>query len=174
MMMQMLAAGGMPLLTDDARPADIDNPRGYFEFEPAKRTARDAGWVAGAAGKAVKLVHLLLPDLPPGYDYRVLFMHRDRGEVLASQRAMLQRLDRRGADLPPERLAEVFSKQLQRVQDWIAQQPDVAALDVDYRSVLKSAAPEAGRINAFLGGGLDEAAMAAAVEPSLYRQRAAN
>jgi hypothetical protein len=173
MMMQMLAAGGMPVLTDSARPPDSDNPRGYFEFEPAKRTARDAGWVAGAAGKAVKLVHVLLPDLPRGYEYRVLFMHRDMGEVLASQRAMLERLHRSGADLTPARLAEVFSKQLWRVQDRIAQQPHVSALDVDYRRVIESAAAEARRINEFLGGGLDEARMTAAVDPSLYRQRGA-
>src|SRR5688572_22859307 len=140
MMMQMLAAGGMPVLTDNARAADADNPRGYLEFEAAKRTARDAAWVAGATGKAVKLVHLLLPDLPCGYEYRVLFMHRDMDEVLASQQAMLERLRRTGADLSPERLADVFSKQLRRVRDWIAKQPGVSALDVHYRQVIESAA----------------------------------
>ena len=61
MMMQMLAAGGMPVLTDGVRAADPDNPRGYFEFEPAKRTAADGAWVGEAVGKAVKLVHLLVP-----------------------------------------------------------------------------------------------------------------
>ncbi len=33
LMMQMLAAGGLPALTDGARAADADNPRGYLEFE---------------------------------------------------------------------------------------------------------------------------------------------
>jgi hypothetical protein len=171
MMMQMLAAGGMPVLTDGARPADTDNPRGYLEFEPAKRTARDAGWVAAAAGKAVKLVHLLLPDLPAGYQYRVLFMHRDMEEVLASQRAMLERLGRRGAELSPQRLAAAFSEQLRRVGDWIARQPHVSALDVEYHRVIESPSTEARRVNQFLGGSLDETKMAAAVDPSLYRRR---
>src|SRR5215212_2341111 len=108
MMMQMLAAGGMPVLAAAVRAPDADNPRGYLEFEAAKRTARDAAWVAGAAGKAVKLVHLLLPDLPQEHEYRVLFMRRDMDEVLASQRAMLARLRRTGADLSPERLADLF------------------------------------------------------------------
>jgi hypothetical protein len=173
MMMQMLAAGGMPVLTDNARAPDADNPRGYLEFEPAKRTARDARWIAGAAGKAVKLVHVLLPDLPPGCEYRVLFMHRDIGEVLASQRAMLDRLQRSGADMTPARLAEAFSKQLKRSRDWIARQAHVFVLDVHYRRVIESPATEAQRINEFLGGALDEANMAAAVDPILYRQRAA-
>jgi len=31
LMMQMLQAGGMPLLIDGLRPADADNPNGYWE-----------------------------------------------------------------------------------------------------------------------------------------------
>ena len=33
MMMQMLAAGGVPAFTDDHRPADASNERGYLEHE---------------------------------------------------------------------------------------------------------------------------------------------
>src|ERR1700761_7537403 len=55
MMMQMLAAGGMPILTDGIRTADEDNPRGYFEFEAVKRTKTDPSWVPTAVGKAVKI-----------------------------------------------------------------------------------------------------------------------
>ena len=167
-MMQMLAAGGMPVLTDQARGPDPDNPRGYFEFEPVKRTHADARWLAGAAGKAVKVVHLLLPDLPGGHEYRVMFMHRDVGEVLASQAAMLRRQGRRGADLGPEQLAEAFAGQLRRVRAWVAGQPHFAALDVDYRQVIDDPAAQAARVNDFLGGHLDEARMAAAVDPALF------
>ncbi len=41
LMMQMLEAGGMPVLTDDLREADEDNPRGYYELEAVKRTKDD-------------------------------------------------------------------------------------------------------------------------------------
>ncbi|MCA9511706.1 MAG: hypothetical protein KC560_13435, partial [Myxococcales bacterium] len=34
--MQMLAAGGVPLLVDDARPPDASNPRGYLEYAPVR------------------------------------------------------------------------------------------------------------------------------------------
>ena len=34
LMMQMLEAGGHPLLTDQVRGPDESNPRGYLEFEP--------------------------------------------------------------------------------------------------------------------------------------------
>src|SRR5205085_4489697 len=55
LMMQMLAAGGLAVLSDDVRQPDTDNPRGYFEYEPARRTAKDSRWVADAVGKVVKL-----------------------------------------------------------------------------------------------------------------------
>jgi hypothetical protein len=33
MMMRMLDAGGVPILSDGEREADIDNPKGYYELE---------------------------------------------------------------------------------------------------------------------------------------------
>lgn len=171
MMMQMLAAGGLPVLADDIRKPDPDNPRGYFEFEPARRTATDSRWVADAVGKAVKLVHLLVPHLPGGYSYRVIFMHRDMQEVLASQQAMLHRLGRREVDLAPARLAEVFASQLQRVRHWMAAQPHFCVADFDYRLIVEDPLAQSRNLNQFLGGRLDETLMAAAVNPALYRKR---
>src|SRR5438046_6429896 len=94
LMMQMLRAGGMPVRTDGFRKADEDNPRGYLEYEPVKRTREDSSWVSDAVGKAVKVVYLLLRDLPDGFDYRVILMRRSLREVLASQSAMLMRSGR--------------------------------------------------------------------------------
>ena len=36
-MMQMLEAGGMSIMTDGERGADIDNPKGYYEWEDIKK-----------------------------------------------------------------------------------------------------------------------------------------
>jgi len=41
LMMQALEAGGMPVLTDGIRKNDEDNPKGYYEFEPVKKTTTD-------------------------------------------------------------------------------------------------------------------------------------
>jgi hypothetical protein len=43
MLMQMLVAGGMPILTDRFREADEDNPKGYFELESVKAMFREQG-----------------------------------------------------------------------------------------------------------------------------------
>ena len=171
MMMQMIEAGGVAVLSDARRAADDDNPRGYYEYEPVKATRKDASWVADAAGKVVKVVHLLLMDLPGDHRYRVVFMRRPLEEVLKSQTAMLQRQGQAGANLSPEQLGKAFGQQLDKVAGWLAGQSNFDVLYVEHGQVLADPQAQAGRINAFLGGELDEAAMAAVVDPSLYRQR---
>jgi hypothetical protein len=100
LMMQMLAAGGIPPLTDHRRAPDESNPRGYFEFEPVKRLRTDRLWIGQAQGHAIKVIQLLLRELPTDgqFDYRVILMHRSMAEVLASQRAMLERQNKVTAD----------------------------------------------------------------------------
>jgi len=170
--MQMLRAGGLPVLADDARPPDTDNPAGYLEYAPVLRTATDASWVAHAPGHAVKVIYALLRQLPPGFEYRVLWMRRDPGEVIASQQAMLVR---RGvaadAAISRERLTAVFAAQLAETEAWLAQQPGFRKLALDYREVVAHPPAAAATIDDFLGGRLDRGAMASAVDPSLYRQR---
>ena len=105
MAMNMLQAGGLPLLTDGARPSDDSNPDGYFEFEPVKDLDKngDLAWLRPARGKGVKVISWLVTWLPELYDYRVIFMQRDLDEVIASQNAMLLR---RGQ---PERIEDAAS-----------------------------------------------------------------
>jgi hypothetical protein len=90
LMMQMLVAGGMTPLSDGERVADIDNPRGYLEWERIKTLPNDPGCIAEAEGKVVKVISRLLLSLPAGRDYRVIFMQRPLPEVLASQDQMMR------------------------------------------------------------------------------------
>jgi hypothetical protein len=166
MMMQMLAAGGVPVLADDARPADADNPRGYFELERTKRLADDAAWLTGAAGRAVKVVSALLPALPVGPRWDVLFMVRPLPAVLASQAVMLRRRGE-AARVSEAEMAAQFERHLARVRAEVTARADVRWLDVAYDAVLAAPAVRAAEVAAWLGPGLDVAAMAAAVEPAL-------
>ncbi len=170
MMMRMLEAGGIPPLTDGRRRADADNPRGYYELERVKTLPEDSSWMGEARGCAVKIVSALLKHLPSGFEYRVLFMNRRIDEVLASQRAMLERRGRpAGSD--DDRMRALFERHLADVRRRLAGRGDVRVLEVDYAATIADPSAMSARINAFLGGGLDEAAMAAAVDPALYRQR---
>lgn len=170
MMMQMLAAGGLPVLADDQRPADENNPRGYYEYAPVRRLAQgDTAWVAQAQGRAVKVVSALLPQLPPGYPYRVILMQRALPEVLRSQAAMRVRL---GAGETPdeELLLTEYAQHLFRLRLWLKRQ-GWPLHEVDYAAALNDPAQTARAVADFLGDGLDVAAMAAVIDPALYHQR---
>lgn len=173
MMMRMLDMGGVPVLTDEIRAPDLDNPKGYYEFERVKKLPQgDIAWLADAQGKAVKIIGALLRHLPAAYTYKILFMRRAIVEVLASQRHMLIRRGEDPDGIDDEAMAELFDKHVAQVVAWMEQQPNVSYLDVDYNAVLTDPAPAVRAIQGFLDRPLDLEAMAAAVDPRLHRQRA--
>ena len=171
MMMQALEAGGISPLTDDQRTADEDNPRGYYELERVKRIRNDDSFLDKAEGKAVKLIHLLITRLPARHNFRVLFMQRDIDEVLASQSKMLERSGNKGASVAPDALKKIFTKQLAETITWLQQQPNIQLLEVDYKGMIDEPAGTIAGIDEFLGGEMNVEAMAAAIDPSLYRNR---
>lgn len=172
MMMRMLERGGVPLLTDGVRTANEDNPKGYYEFERVKKLPQgDYGWLPEAQGKAVKIIATLLKHLPETYTYRVLFMRRNMEEVLASQRQMLIRRGKAPDSMDEEQLAKSFAKHVAEVKAWLATRPNFRCLDVDYNTMVVDPMPQLRHIQAFLDLPLDLAAMAAEVDPTLYRQR---
>lgn len=173
LMMQMLAAGGLLPLTDSARVADESNPRGYFELEAVKRLPSDQAWLDQARGRAVKIIHLLLRELPVdgGFEYRVLFMLRPIHQVVASQRKMLEREGKQSADATL--LTKIYQSQLTQVEEWVKAQPCFSFLAVNHRGLLENPLVAVSEINAFLGGNLEEEPMVQAVDPKLWRERGA-
>ena len=173
MIMKMLEAGGLPVLTDGLRTADEDNPKGYFEVERVKSLARetDKSWLVEARGKGIKVISYLLRSLPPDFNYRVVFIRREIEEVLASQRKMLARRGETEAT-PPERMRALFEDDLWRASYQLKRRPEFETIELHYSAVLARPIEEAQRLAAFLGGGLDVEAMATAVDPQLYRNRA--
>ena len=168
--MQMLDAAGYPCLTDSEREADADNPRGYFEYEKVKQLRRDRAWLPEAEGKAVKIIAQLTPFLPPRFNYRVIFMERDINEVLASQHKMLQRQGRSGGNLSDERLRQIFERQVRQVKQMLTNR-NIPTLYVAHTDALGRPLAVAEQVRDFLGGDLDVQAMAAVIDPDLYRQR---
>ena len=171
LMMQMLKAGGIPPLTDNLRAPDENNPRGYFEFEPVKRLRADQSWLDQARGRAVKIIHLLVRELPIDgrFQYRVILMKRPMEEILASQRVMLEGEGKTSGD--SNLLARTFQDQLSQLEEWLRAQPNFVLLLVNYHDLLENTAATADKIDNFLGGGLDVDAMTRVVDPALYRQR---
>jgi len=170
LMMQMLDRGGVPALTDHERSADVDNPRGYYEFEAVKKTKEDNAWVSLAKGKVVKMVSALLYDLPESESYRVIFQRRDLDEMVESQEKMLLRLGKPAA--PRDAIKEAYRKHLKKLFHWLPTQPHLKTLVVSYNDILRDAETQVGRVVEFLDRTPDAGKMLEAIDPSLYRNRA--
>lgn len=94
LIMQMLHAGGFPVLYNREPNYDAKNPRGYFEWEQSKTLWQSSGtaqtrMLQEAEGKAVKLFPQLLPCLSEKFNYRMIYVYRPIGEVIHSQRDLL-------------------------------------------------------------------------------------
>ena len=172
LMMMMLDAAGIPPMQDYIREADADNPKGYYEYERVKKLPEgDTKWVGDAKGKAVKVITMLLEHLPNKYKYDVVIMRREIGEILSSQRKMLERRGEDPNKVSDEEMGDLFSKHFDQVMEWIAEQKNLRYLEVSYNELLEAPEKEVASVNQFLGGKLDEAAMLAKIDPQLYRQR---
>lgn len=170
MMMQMLAAGGIPALTDGIRQPDGNNPKGYYELEAVKQTKQDASWLDQARGKCVKVVSLLLYDLPDDRQYHIIFMTRSMDEVLASQAAMLKVRGKEN-NRTDDDMREYFATHLARLERRLAEKDNMNVLYCDHRELINHPEQQAHIIAGFLDCDLDIQAMVAVIDPSLHRQR---
>ncbi len=176
LMMQLLQAGGLQPMTDSQRIADVDNPRGYFEWEAIKQIGKRPELLDGpeVEGRAIKCVSMLLPRIPAQHEYKVIFMTRPIAEVVASQEAMTTRLGTKGADLDREQLEHGLRAHRAEVRKWAAAAPNIAWLEIDYPSLVQDPAPALAKLREFLGATVlpNESAMAAAIDPTLHRRKA--
>ncbi|MGD1095893.1 MAG: sulfotransferase family protein, partial [Bryobacteraceae bacterium] len=150
------------------------NPRGYLEFEPVKNLLRDSKWLCDARGRVIKIVAPLLTALPPGLACRVILCERDLEEVLDSQQRMLVRRNRPLATTPERRrmLKDEYARTLARVEATLVRRPCTQLLVIEHSRAVSDPLGTAKKVNKFLGGGLDVAKMASAIDPALHRNRA--
>jgi tetratricopeptide (TPR) repeat protein len=135
LMMQILQAGGIPLLTDGKRVADEDNPEGYWEWEDIKQLPKNPAILKQAEGRAVKLITALLPSLPRVHLYKVIYMKRPVEQVVASQFAMLRR-----KGIEPKRdaaqLAATQEQMSERVLEFMRKSDRIELLEIDYPDLI--------------------------------------
>lgn len=181
LIMQMLRAGGWPLLCDDSRPPDESNPRGYYEYKPTLGIERDRSFLTGQRGRAVKIVAPLVralagdPFATLGLEpVRVVLVMRPLDDVLASQRRMLARLGKQIDPADEPRIREAFADALNRSLLDLENASHLELFIVTQGRLIKHPEEEAARMAGFLGPlpfestvHPDIAAMAAAVDPSL-------
>lgn len=168
LMMQMLAAGSMPMLTDNIRKPDKHNPRGYYEYEKVKSLKEDQSWLSEAQGKAVKIVSPLLFFLPKTFFYKVIFMERNLEEIMASHKVMI------GEKSPsPQDEQQALKNHLQEIKTYLNNYDCFEVLFIDYLEVINKPAAELDKAGKFLTdiAHLDLTEMARIIAPTLYRQK---
>lgn len=171
MMMKMLAEAGLPVLTDEIRRADDDNPNGYFELEVVRKLKEgDFEWLKEANGKVVKVISALLEHLPQQFSYKIIFMERDPKEVLASQKKML---DHRGevSRVSDEEIEQQFQQHLAALKPWLVRQPNMDVLYINYNALISKPEPFCERIEEFLESPLNQKRMLSVPTEKLYRNR---
>ncbi len=177
LMMQLLAAGGLPAMTDEERVADVDNPRGYFEWEAIKRIAKEPELLDDPAveGKAIKCVSMLLTKMPEFHHYKVIFMTRPIEEVIESQEKMTSRLGTKGAELDREHLERGMTAHRDEVRKWLTNNANAESLEIDYPALIADPSSVIAQLVEFLEPERlpTPEKMPAAVDPSLYRRKSA-
>ena len=172
MMMKMLEEGGIPILTDAIRGADDDNPNGYYEFELVKKLPEGQNqWLADANHKVVKIVSALLEHLPVNYRYKIIFMEREPREILASQQKMLANRNEK-SEINDTEMQEQFQKHLAAIKYWLARQPHMDVMYIDYNKMISKPENYCQAIADFIAIPVDVSKMLAVPNERLYRNRA--
>jgi sulfotransferase family protein len=171
MMMKILAEGGLPVVVDQSRTADEDNPNGYFELELVKRMSDGhIEWLANASGKVVKVISGLLEHLPQEYSYKVIFMEREINEILASQRKMLAHRNEELKSNDVE-IEQQFQRHLSALKPWLARRPNMEVLYVSYNAFMANPELLCRRLIEFTDIPLDLGRMLSVPNRDLYRNR---
>ncbi len=171
LMMQMLQAGGVPLVHDPLRQPDNNNPRGYWEDNRVRTLAENDTWLPEARGRALKVVAPLLPHLPDGEQYFVLMMRRPVAEVVQSQLAMLSRLGKTPPTLSKEAMESSFQDLLNRSLKATVSRPNFTFLDVSHPELISGSAELLERIRQFLPLPFVVDAARQVIDPTLHRER---
>lgn len=172
--MRMLAEGGLPVLTDELRRPDDDNPNGYFELEVVRQLREgNFAWMNEANGKVVKVISALLEYLPQDHQYKIIFMERNPQETLASQKKML---DHRGqtSKLGDEEMEQQIHHHLAAMKPWLVRQQNMEVLFVNYNALITEPQSSCERITEFLNLPLNQTQMLTVPDTQLYRNRSSS
>ncbi len=171
MMMKMLAAGGVEVVTDSIRESDIDNPRGYYEYEKVKTIKEDKSWLKDLPGKAVKMVSKLLYELPKDYQYKIIFMERDLQEVLASQKKMLRRKGKKQPAVDEDTMQKYYENHLAKIHNWLSNQGNMDVLRVNYNKLMENPYNYQSEFDKFYANNIDVEKMFNIIDQNLYRNQ---
>lgn len=171
LMMSMLEATGIEPMQDGIREADIDNPKGYYEYERVKKIKDDKAWLPDAKGKVVKMISRLLVELPGDFNFKVIWMRRNIDEIIASQKKMLVRLGTYDPSVKDDEIRRMLLRHVEKTLSWMNAQGNIEHLFVSYNKLMEDPKDEVKKLAKFLGEGAEADAMMERIDTDLYRNR---
>jgi hypothetical protein len=169
MLMQILKAGGVTIGFDESRPADENNPKGYYELEGGKIINKliDGTFPLSVfKGKFIKITAFGLKFLPQG-SYKIIYSERNIEEIMDSMEKMMQKKDEER-----ETTKAAFLKLNNMIKEILQNREDIEVLMVNYNKILSEPDEDIKRIIKFLSLPQEKhEKMIKAVDNRLYRQR---
>jgi hypothetical protein len=169
MMMQVLAAGGVPIAYSETRKPDTHNPKGYYELEGGKiinRLMQGTFPFESYKGTFIKITAYGLSYLPEGF-YKIIYMERNLEEVLDSMETMAQIGDENRGETKKS-----FQKLNEKIIKTLQTKKRTEVLFVNYNDVLKNSWENIEKICQFIGPyQYDTPKMISVIDNTLYRQR---
>ena len=174
MMMQILERGGIPPLCDSPMKVNENNPRGFYEYEKTQSLSKDSSWMSDARGKALKVIVFNIKNLPKDHSYRVIFMTRKVGEIIASTIRMNVRnghcdILKRSSPLKNPRW---YESHLDSFMVWSSAQVNMKVMYCDYNQVISNPVRAISKVKDFLGLTAKVNDMSLALDLGLYREKA--
>lgn len=169
LMMQMLYSADTRVAFDDSRPADENNPRGYYELAGGKiikRLIDGAFDVESYKGYIIKVTAYGLKFLPKS-NYRIIYLRRNIDEVLKSMQKM-------GANIDAEKDRTLFKKLDRFSLELMHSRDDMEYITVNHHDLIDNPRKEMEKVSHFLGEPFAVDAAVKAVDTSLYRNRSLN
>ncbi len=173
-MLRMLAAGGMPVLSNDSPRDDMATWSNMRRSQDSvSHRARDTSWLAAAEGKACEIPSGNLPDFPASHEYRIIFMLRDIEEVLAALETATESANN-GETVPPEILRYHLERHLRRIRRLLDGPRQLATCYCEYEEMCQQPLLVVRQVASFLGLRLNTNAMAAVAANFAYRKRSSS
>jgi hypothetical protein len=169
MLMQIIKAGNLPIGFDETRPADENNPKGYYELDGGKIINRlmDGTFpLEKYKGKFIKITAFGLKFLPSG-KYKIIYSERNIEEILDSMEKMIGK-----KDLKREETKQTFVKLNDMIKQHIQEREDTEHIIINYNQTISNPKRNINKIAVFLNLPKEtQGKMITAVDNRLYRQR---
>ena len=150
-------------------------PGATTEWAAIKRVGKEPKILdePGLERHAVKVVSMILQQLPPNHEYKVLFMTRPLEEVVASQAAMIERLGAEGAEMDGKQLEGSLAAHRDTALAWLKACPRIEVVEIDYTALVQSPDESIAHIAEFPGRASPHVPtrMCSVIDGSLYRKR---